>query len=141
MAKKKAVRKPKVKDVKCKGKKGCGYSFSIGSEHDKRKKEWTLVSPMPDKDGNVTITMMATWDCPQCGKNITGSAGKTKGDFSSKSRKVLIEEKLATKSEFEISTFAKEINVEEGNLTKILNMMIKKGSVNASIKAGKFIPS
>ncbi|MHA2277432.1 MAG: hypothetical protein ACXAC2_16770, partial [Candidatus Kariarchaeaceae archaeon] len=69
------------------------------------------------------------------------SAGKTKGDFSSKSRKVLIEEKLATKSEFEISTFAKEINVEEGNLIKILTMMIKKGSVNASIKAGKFIPS
>ncbi len=137
---KKAPRKPRPKVVKCKGKRGCGYSFLVGSEEDKRKKEWTLVSPMPDKEGNVTITMMATWDCPQCGKNITGSAGKTKGDFGGKSKKESIHDKLAENVEFEISELAKTIGVDNENLIKILKMMIKKGSAKGTIKKNIFIP-
>ncbi|MHA2251512.1 MAG: hypothetical protein ACXAD7_14205 [Candidatus Kariarchaeaceae archaeon] len=139
--KKKAPRKPKPKEVKCKGKKGCGYSFIVGSEDDKRKKEWNIYSPMPDKDGNITITFMATWDCPQCGKNITGSSGKTKGEMTGKSKKERIEDQLAENLEFEVKTFATSIGVDEVNLTKILNMMIKKGSAKGIIKDGKFIPA
>jgi len=58
----KKARKTRVKVIKC---KKCSSTFKIGSEHDKRKKEWTMVAPMPDKDGNVTITFMATWACLQ----------------------------------------------------------------------------
>ncbi len=137
MAKKKASakeKKIKVKPVKC---KKCGHSFM---PHEAQpKKQWTLVSPMPDKDGNVTITMMASWDCPNCGKNITGSMGKTKGDQTGPSKKELIDEKLAAKSNFNINEFAKSLKVSEENLSKILKVHIKKGNVKAKIVDSEFI--
>ena len=50
----------KQKPIKC---KKCDNTFEIGSEEDKniRGKEWTMVAPMPDKNGDVTITLMTTW--------------------------------------------------------------------------------
>ena len=30
-------------------------------------KTWTLVSPMPDKHGRITITIMGSFQCPNCG--------------------------------------------------------------------------
>ncbi len=30
-------------------------------------KTWTLVSPMPDKYGRITITVMGSFVCPNCG--------------------------------------------------------------------------
>ncbi|MCE4628208.1 MAG: ZPR1-type zinc finger protein [Desulfurococcales archaeon] len=30
-------------------------------------KTWTLVSPMPDKYGRITITIMGSFVCPNCG--------------------------------------------------------------------------
>jgi len=134
----KKPRKAKVKVIKC---KKCTNTFKIGSEHDKRKKEWTMVAPMPDKDGNVTITFMATWDCPNCGKNITGSSGKTKGEFGGKPKKDQIAEMLASGNDFEIVGFAKSMGVDEANLSKILNMMIKKGTADGKIENGMFIPA
>ena len=128
----------KIKKITC---KKCKYSFEIGSADDKRKKEWSMVAPMPDKDGNVTITMMATWDCPNCGKNITGSAGKTKGEFSGKSRKEKIEDKLAENAKFSIGDFAKEIGVEEENLLKILEVMVKKGQAKGKLTSSEYIPN
>ncbi|MHA2278145.1 MAG: hypothetical protein ACXAC2_20385 [Candidatus Kariarchaeaceae archaeon] len=135
----KKKRKPKVKDLKC---KKCGYTFTPLSDDDlnNRKKEWTMVAPMPDKNGDVTITAMASWNCPSCGKNITGSYGKTKGDFGGKSKTEKIKDKLAENTSFTIADFAKEIGVDDVNLTKILNMMIKKGTANGNIDSGNFNP-
>ncbi len=132
--KQKAEKKPKVKPVKC---KKCGYTFMPADVPT--KKQWTLVSPMPDKDGNVTITIMATWDCPKCGKNITGSMGKTKGDFQGKSKKEQVEELINAKNNFIISEAAEAIGVAEQNLTKILQKYIKDGKVNAKVDHGEFI--
>ncbi|MCH8905688.1 MAG: hypothetical protein IH840_01255 [Candidatus Heimdallarchaeota archaeon] len=133
----KKARKSKIKVIKC---KKCGNTFKIGSEDDKRKKEWNIVAPMPDKDGNVTITFMATWDCPNCGKNITGSSGKSKGEFGAKPKKDQIADMLALGDTFEIDGFAKSMGVDEVNLSKILNMMIKKGTAIGKIENGMFIP-
>lgn len=129
----------KKKGITC---KKCKTVFQVGSKEDleNRKKEWTMVAPMPDKDGNVTITMMATWNCPNCGKNITGSYGKTKGDFAGKSRKERIDEKLNSREQFKISDFSNEIGVDEENLGKILAIMIKKGQAKGKITGGSFIP-
>ena len=33
-------------------------------------KTWHRVAPMPDKHGNLTISIMATWICPKCGKHF-----------------------------------------------------------------------
>ncbi len=30
-------------------------------------KTWTLVSPLPDKYGRITITIMGSFTCPNCG--------------------------------------------------------------------------
>ncbi len=136
----KKAKKPKIKDLKC---KKCGHTFPPNSEEGlkHRKKEWTFVSPMPDKNGDVTITAMASFNCPSCGKNITGAYGKTKGDFGGKSKTERIKDKLDEKVTFPIDAFATEIGVEGENLTKILNMMIKKGSAKGEIKSGDFVPS
>ena len=136
----KKAKKPKIKDLKC---KKCGHSFPPNSEEGlkHRKKTWTFVSPMPDKNGDVTITAMASFNCPNCGKNITGAYGKTKGDFGGKSKTERIKDILDAKTTFKIDDFAKEIGVEGDNLTKILNMMIKKGSANGEIKSGEFVPN
>lgn len=137
MAKKKSKKgKPKV--IKC---KKCSWEFTIGSPEDKahRGKEWTNVAPMPDKDGNVTITLMATWKCKECGYTIRGSAGKTKGDFAGKSRKEKIQNKIESKEDFLLSEFSKEINASIENLEKILTFMLKKGQVSGEIKGDKFV--
>ncbi len=126
--------KPKVKPVKC---KKCGHTFMPADVPT--KKQWTLVSPMPDKDGNVTITIMATWDCPKCGKNITGSMGKTKGDFQGKSKKQLVEDKLKSSENFNIGEFATEVGVAKENLLKILKKYISSGKVNGVIEEDMFI--
>jgi len=129
------AKKPKV--IKC---KKCDNSFEIGSDEDKetRNKEWTMVAPMPDKDGNVTITLMATWHCSNCGKTIRGSAGKTKGEFSGKSKKQQIDELIEMEEDFDLEEVADAVGVKIENLEKILKVHIKKG-VKAKIEDGEFI--
>ena len=72
----------KVKLIKC---KKCGESW-IPTDVP-TKKEWPKVAPMPSADGSVTITVMATWDCPKCGKSVMGAKGKTKGEFKEEDTK------------------------------------------------------
>ncbi len=133
------ARKAKVKTLKC---KKCGFSFEVNSQEDKdrRQKEWPFVAPMPDKDGNVTITQMATWKC-DCGYTIRGSAGKTKGKFEGKSRKEQIADLLEKNEKFEIEIEANGMGAEKENLEKMLNFMIKKGMASGKIEDGFFIPN
>ena len=136
MAKK---RKGKIKVLKC---KKCEFSFEVGSQDDldNRGKTWPFVAPMPDKDGNVTITQMAVWKCPKCGYTIRGSIGKTKGQFEGKSKKLQIEEKLAENIEFDIEVFANSMGAQVENLEKILVKMIEKGMISGKIVGEKYIP-
>ena len=129
----------KAKDIKC---KKCSNSFPIGSDEDKetRNKEWTMVAPMPDKDGNVTITLMATWSCSNCGYTIRGSAGKTKGKFEGKSKKERLDEIVNSWEEVNIADFAETLGVDPANIEKVLAMYIKKGKAAATIKNGVFVP-
>lgn len=130
----------KAKVIKC---KKCGNSFEIGSEEDKetRNKEWPMTAPMPDKEGNITITLMATWKCGECGKTIRGSAGKTKGEFKGKSKKEKIDDKIAEHVEFSTQEFADEMGVEKDNLEQILSVMIKKGMADGKLEDGNYIPN
>jgi predicted RNA-binding Zn-ribbon protein involved in translation (DUF1610 family) len=38
-----------------------------GTRVDEPVKTWTLVSPIPDKKGRITITIMGLFKCPKCG--------------------------------------------------------------------------
>ncbi|MHA1168391.1 MAG: hypothetical protein ACTSRU_11255, partial [Candidatus Hodarchaeales archaeon] len=57
--KKTSKRKVKEKKIIC---KKC--STVIDPVKTPPKKTWQLVSPMPDKDGNVTLTVMGSFTCP-----------------------------------------------------------------------------
>jgi predicted RNA-binding Zn-ribbon protein involved in translation (DUF1610 family) len=38
-----------------------------GARANEPEKTWHLVSPIPDKYGRITITIMASFRCPSCG--------------------------------------------------------------------------
>ncbi len=126
----------KQKPIKC---KHCGETWLPNDVPT--KKEWNIVSPMPDKEGNVTITRMATWDCPNCGKNKTGAKGKTKGEFKEEDTpKYKIEHALKSGEKFSIEELAEEIGFEIDNIRKIIPMYMKKENIKGEIKDDYFIP-
>ncbi len=42
------------------------------------KKTWQLVSPMPDSHGRITITIMGSFECPNCGHKWRAVISKIK---------------------------------------------------------------
>lgn len=41
-------------------------------------KTWQLVSPLPDSNGRITITIMGSYNCPNCGYKWRGVVSKMK---------------------------------------------------------------
>ena len=41
-------------------------------------KTWQLVSPLPDSQGRITITVMGSYECPTCGYRWRGVVTKMK---------------------------------------------------------------
>lgn len=41
-------------------------------------KTWTIVSPIPDKYGRITVTVMGSFQCPNCGARWRDSIKKIK---------------------------------------------------------------
>lgn len=124
-----------MKPIKCK----CGNTWM---PHEvPTNKEWNMISPMPDKDGNVTITIMATWTCPKCGKSKTGAKGKTKGEFKEEDTpKYKIETAITSGKEFSISKLADDTGFDIENIKKIIPMYMKKKKIKGTIQGDKFIP-
>ncbi len=125
----------KKKPIKCK----CGNTW-LPLEVPTNK-EWNFVSPMPDKDGNVTITRMASWTCPKCGKSKTGAKGKTKGEFKEEDTpKYKIEFAISSGKEFSISELAEGTGFDIDNIKKIIPMYLKKKNLKGKIDGDQFIP-
>ena len=125
----------KTKPIKCK----CGNTWQ--PLEVPTNKEWNFVSPMPDKDGNVTITRMASWTCPSCGKSKTGAKGKTKGEFKEEDTpKYKIEHAISAGEKFSISGLAEETGFDIDNIRKIIPMYQKKKNIKGKIKDDYFIP-
>ncbi len=49
-----------------------------GTRVEEPLKTWQLVSPMPDSKGRVTITVMGSFQCPNCGHKWRGVVSKLK---------------------------------------------------------------
>ncbi len=49
-----------------------------GTRVQEPKKTWQLVSPMPDSKGRITITVMGSFECPNCGHKWRGVVSKIK---------------------------------------------------------------
>ena len=126
----------KVKLIKC---KNCGESWKPMDVPT--KKEWPKVAPMPSADGSVTITIMATWDCPKCGKSVMGAKGKTKGEFKEEdTKKYKIEYALNSGEKLDLEKLAEEIGVQMESLKKIIPVYIKKEGIKGKIDGKYFIP-
>lgn len=107
-------------------------------------KTWQLMSPMPDKQGRVTLTVMGSFRCPNCGKAVRGVLKKIKGDEigSTVSKKELL---INSIKEIQEPTAIEEISVAGINspisVEKAIIALIKAGSVTGEIKEGKFYPN
>ncbi len=51
---------------------------SCGTRVEEPEKTWTLISPLPDKYGRITMTIMASFKCPSCGKSWNAAIHKEK---------------------------------------------------------------
>jgi len=128
--------KKKGKPIKC---KKCGETWQPTDVPT--KKEWTKVAPMPDKKGNVTIVLMATWDCPNCGKSVMGAKGKTKGEVKEEdTKKYKIEHAIKSGEKQDLEKLAEEIGVSLESIEKIVPMYVKKYGIKGKIEGKFFIP-
>jgi len=51
---------------------------NCGTRVSEPKKTWQLVSPMPDSQGRITITIMGSFECPNCGHKWRAVISKIK---------------------------------------------------------------
>ncbi|MHA1616568.1 MAG: DeoR family transcriptional regulator [Candidatus Njordarchaeales archaeon] len=105
-------------------------------------KTWHLVSPLPDKQGRITITVMAVWECPNCGNKVRGVFGKTKvGDekFKGENRTKKLIERLLEKETTNLKELAKEFRTSPETIRMAVEYLIKKGIVKGRINGDTFI--
>ena len=50
----------------------CGYKVK------EPEKTWQLIAPLPDSRGRITITVMGSFKCPECGRKWRGVISKIK---------------------------------------------------------------
>ncbi|BBD72725.1 hypothetical protein HS1genome_1114 [Sulfodiicoccus acidiphilus] len=55
---------------------------ACGNKVDKPTKTWQLVSPLPDAQGRITITVMGVYECDKCGNRWKGVVSKIKAGGS-----------------------------------------------------------
>ena len=119
--------------IKC---KKCGARFQSVSEV-KIIKMWHVVAPFPDKEGNITINVMASWMCPKCGYKNRGKIASLKsgevlakgGSYTDRLVKIITERK-----EISISELAKKFNTSPQTIKKALEYLIKKNLLQAKIE-------
>ncbi|GAI12895.1 unnamed protein product [marine sediment metagenome] len=136
---KKKKRKIKEKKIMC---KKC--STVIDPVVTKPKKTWQLVSPMPDKDGNVTLTMMGSFTCPNpdCGKSVIAAMAKVKGDeFAGKSKHELLMEFLNNvEDKAHVDEIAKVVGIGSDKIKKALKALKNQGKITGSLEEDYYVP-
>ncbi|MFW9916800.1 MAG: hypothetical protein ACFFGZ_14440 [Candidatus Thorarchaeota archaeon] len=127
------------KKVSC---KKCGFGETV-SDFGEPNKTWNLVSPMPDKDGNVTLTVMGSFRCPKCGKGLTTAIQKIKGDQfgGGKSKKELLIEVASSQTEAtSLDDLAGQVGLGAQSVEKAVALLIKKGDLKGKIVDGAYVP-
>ncbi|AWR97741.1 chromatin protein Cren7 [Acidianus sulfidivorans JP7] len=56
---------------------------NCGTKVEKPEKTWNLISPLPDAQGRITITVMGSYVCPKCGHKWRGVVSKIRAGGSS----------------------------------------------------------
>lgn len=141
-AEKKSTKKTKTKKIAC---KTCGTV--INPVENPPSKTWNLISPMPDKDGNVTLTIMGSFTCPnpECGKNVKAAIQKIKGDdvelgAKFKKNELLLGALNGSTEEISLETIASIVGLQVEKVEKATLVLIKTGKVTGTVKDGKYHP-
>ncbi|MFX0185405.1 MAG: hypothetical protein ACFE95_20170 [Candidatus Hodarchaeota archaeon] len=105
-------------------------------------KTWQLISPMPDKEGRVTLTIMGSFRCPDCNASVRASLKKIRGDEigSGKSKKELLIQAVNLVKE---PTPIEQIEISGISATavsKAIKTLIDQGNLKGRIKEGIFYP-
>jgi hypothetical protein len=105
------------------------------------EKTWQLISPMPDKEGRVTLTIMGAFHCPECNASVRTSLKKIKGDEEfGKSKKELLIEAINLIKE---PTPVEQIEIAGISATavgKAIETLIEQGSLKGRVEKGIFYP-
>ena len=77
---------------------------SCGTIVSEPEKTWSLTSPLPDARGRITVTVMGSFHCPECGYRWRTVISKIKGggadvEIEGASKKKSIEAKTESKPE------------------------------------------
>jgi len=116
----------------------CGSKFEkIGDQYI--VKTWHMVSPMPDKHGNITISIMASWICPECGRKNTGkiSSIKSGGEIKGTSYTQRLINTIEKKGEADIDELSRELGMSPDTIRKAVEYLIKKKILKARMSGNK----
>ena len=141
------VPEPKTKKKRTKSKeknvaiscKSCGQV--VNPKEHPPSSTWTLTSPLPDKEGRITLTVMGSFDCPRCGKNIKAAMKKIKSDdeISGKSKKqILLEELQSQNSDIKIDQLAEKIGLTAAAIEKATELLIKRKEISGRLENGVY---
>lgn len=138
MSPKKKGGKERKKKISC---KKCGRVINP-TEHPPSK-TWQLVSPMPDKEGRVTLTIMGSFRCPDCNASVRAAIKKIKGDEigSGKSKKELLIQAINLLQE---PTSIEQIEIKgvsPAAVGKAIQIMIDRGQISGKIENDVFLPN
>ncbi|MHA2297719.1 MAG: hypothetical protein ACXADA_16950 [Candidatus Hodarchaeales archaeon] len=136
--KRKTTRKVKEKKVMC---KKC--STVINPVTHPPSKTWQMVSPMPDKEGNVTLTIMGSFRCPNCGKSVIASLRKIKGDDIGTGRsknEMLMEYLQGLTEKTPIEEIGKVVGINAEKIEKVLKAFIQRGRITGQLEDQFYLP-
>lgn len=124
--------------IVCKN-KNCGSTFS--KLEASPTKTWNLISPLPDKEGRLTITIMGTYPCPNCGRSNTSVVAKfkdvEKGDKKSKREQLI--ELLESEDQVILAEIALKFGFSEVTVKKAVEALIRQGRIHGQIEDETFI--
>lgn len=130
-------RKKRKKEISC---KKCGHV--INPVETPPEKTWQLVSPMPDKEGRVTLTVMGSFHCPMCNASVRASLKKIRGDEigSGKSKKDLLIQAVNLVQEATPIDQIEIAGISAAAVSKAIKTLINQGKLNGRIEDEIFYP-
>ncbi len=129
--------KKRKKKILC---KKCGYV--LNPIETPPEKTWQLISPMPDKDGRVTLTIMGSFHCPTCNASVRASLKKIRGDEigSGKSKKELLIQAVNLVEEATNIDQIEIAGISAAAVGKAIQTLINQGELKGRVESGIFYP-
>jgi len=94
-----------------------------GTRVSEPKKTWQLVSPLPDSKGRITVTVMGSFECPNCGYKWRGVVSKIKigndeVEVEARGKKKEIKDEVKRKSEVQEAREGEVIELDLDEIEK-----------------------